>query len=189
MDRNTITGLVIIFAILVGYSIWMTPSQEEREAARRKQDSLFLVQRVQDSIALTRQAEARKRDSIAETQRAAAPEPQEENVLTTGSVNRHKLGVFANSSAGNDDVYYLENDLVQIGIAARGGKVISIMLKEYQTYDSLPLYLFDSEKTNFGITFFAANRLINTNELYFQPAGQQEMNITGEQTGQFSMRL
>jgi hypothetical protein len=37
MNKNTITGLIIIFAILIGYSIWMTPSDEEKEATNKIQ--------------------------------------------------------------------------------------------------------------------------------------------------------
>ncbi len=32
MDRNTITGLVIIALILIGYSYFMSPSKEELKA-------------------------------------------------------------------------------------------------------------------------------------------------------------
>ena len=30
MDKNTITGLVLIGILLVGFSIWSTPSEEQR---------------------------------------------------------------------------------------------------------------------------------------------------------------
>ena len=32
MDRNTITGLVVIALILIGYSYFMSPSKEELKA-------------------------------------------------------------------------------------------------------------------------------------------------------------
>ncbi len=64
MDRNTITGLIVIFAILIGYSIWMTPSKEEKETMRHRQDSIAQVQRIQDSITLARLIEQQKLDSI-----------------------------------------------------------------------------------------------------------------------------
>lgn len=51
MDRNTIYGLILIFAILVGYSVWMTPSSEEIEAKARKQDSIAKANNFQDSLA------------------------------------------------------------------------------------------------------------------------------------------
>jgi hypothetical protein len=49
MSKNNIIGLVIIVGLLIGYSLWMTPSKEEMAAAKRKADSITLVQRT-DSL-------------------------------------------------------------------------------------------------------------------------------------------
>ena len=45
MDKNTITGLIIIFLILIGFSYFNRPSEEEIQARQRKQDSLALVEK------------------------------------------------------------------------------------------------------------------------------------------------
>ncbi len=190
MNKNTIIGLVLIFLILIGYSLWMTPSQEEREALRQKQDSIYQVKRVQDSISLLRFTEQRKQDSL----RIAGQTPVQQDTVSglktaNTPVNRDKLGVFAGSSVGNEAIYRIENDLLKIGIAAKGGKIISVELKDFHTYDTLPLVLFDPNKTNFGLTFFANNRIINTNDLYFQPASDTGFLISGADAKSFSMRL
>ena len=52
MDKNTITGLLLIGLILVGYSLWMQPSEAEIEAARQKQDSIEIVQAEQAATQL-----------------------------------------------------------------------------------------------------------------------------------------
>ncbi len=189
MNRNTIIGLLLIFVILIGYSIWMTPSQEEKEAFKRKQDSTLQARRMQDSIALVRFIEQKKQDSIRANQQAGSQ--TETSAGTTGNepVNRDKLGVFTGSSVGTDGIYQIENDLMKIGISAKGGKIISVELKNYHTYDSLPLILFDANKTNFGLTFFANNRIINTNDLYFQPADSKNLKVSGKDSQSFSMRL
>ncbi|MGC9355893.1 MAG: hypothetical protein ACP5D9_18750, partial [Mariniphaga sp.] len=44
MDRNSILGIVLIFAILVVFSIINQPSKEEIEAARHRRDSIALVE-------------------------------------------------------------------------------------------------------------------------------------------------
>ena len=189
MNRNTIIGLLLIFVILIGYSLWMTPSKEEKEAFKRRQDSTLQARRMQDSVALLRFIEQKKQDSIRAAQLTISQ--TETSVSTTGteSVNRDKLGVFAGSSVGTDGIYQIENDLMKIGISAKGGKIISVELKNFRTYDSLPLVLFDPGKTNFGLTFFANNRIINTNDLYFQPAASSEMRVSGKDSESFSMRL
>ncbi len=171
MDRNTIIGLGLIFVILIGYSIWMTPSDEEKEAERIRLDSLVRVQRTQDSLALVRLIEQQQQDSIRQSaqEQIATINTQTSDSDINGNINRDKLGVFANSSVGKDEVYILENDIFKLSVTAKGGKIIGVRLNEFETYDSLPLNLFNPEKTQFGLTFFASNRIINTNDLYFQP--------------------
>jgi YidC/Oxa1 family membrane protein insertase len=190
MDRNTIIGLVLILGILIGYSIWMTPSAEEKEALQQRQDSLIQVQRIQDSLRALQLADRNRADSIKKANEVVI---RQETKAETGApvmdVNRDKLGVFANSSVGENTIYWLESDRHKIGISAKGGKIVSVQLKEYQTFDSLPLNLFNPDKTNFGLTFFANNRIINTNELFFQPGGNEGLNIEGKGSGSFSMRL
>jgi len=189
MNRNTIIGLLLIFVILIGYSLWMTPSQEEKEKFKRKQDSTLQARRMQDSVSLLRFIEQKKQDSIRAAQQTGSQTETSAGTTGTESVNRDKLGVFAGSSVGTDGIYQIENDFMKIGISAKGGKIISVELKNYRTYDSLPLVLFDPGKTNFGLTFFANNRIINTNDLYFQPAESSEMRVSGKDSESFSMRL
>ena len=43
MDRNTITGLVVIALILIGYSYFMSPSKEELKAMNVR-DSIARVE-------------------------------------------------------------------------------------------------------------------------------------------------
>ena len=44
MDKNTITGLVLIAILLVGFSFLSRPSKEQLEAQQRYYDSIALVQ-------------------------------------------------------------------------------------------------------------------------------------------------
>lgn len=192
MDRNTIYGLILIFAILIGYSIWMTPSSEEMEAKARKQDSIAAIKRTQDSIAAIEQAkrieQQRLQDSITLANTAIQGSP--ENQIQTSNVDRDRLGVFANSSVGSDDLYVIENDLLKLTISSKGGKVYQVQLKDFETYDSLPLIPFDPDKTKFGLTFFAQGRTINTDNLYFQSVeGESDIYVEGENSQSLSMRL
>ncbi|MCD4698845.1 MAG: membrane protein insertase YidC [Bacteroidales bacterium] len=190
MDKNTITGIIIIFAILISYSIWMTPSSEEREAAQQRHDSLLKIQRANDSLAFIMQRERQLQDSIQNaSQKQIIASQDVENPTVINDIDRDKLGVFANSAVGRDTLYYIENDLLKIGLSAKGGKIVSVLVKNFQTFDSLPLNLFNEQKTNFGLTFFANNRIINTNELYFQPENFGSSVVSGENSKSFSMRL
>ena len=61
LDRNTIIGLVLIFAVFIGYGILTAPSEEERLAMIARQDSII---KANENIALEAKIEEIK-DSIA----------------------------------------------------------------------------------------------------------------------------
>lgn len=195
MDRNTITGLVIIFVLLIGYSIWMTPSKEEQEKMRQKQDSIRIVQKArefQDSI--IRVTEKRIKDSLAAVKKEQVPG----NSDSADLVNRYRaeLGAFGPAALGEEKTYTIDNELITLSVSTLGGKILTARINDYQTFDSLPLVLFNPEKTQFGLNFFMNNRLINTDQLYFEalydngaPAGEATMLGTGQDSVSLVMRL
>ena len=64
---NTIVGIMLIFGILIGYSLLTAPSKEELLKKKRQEDSMFIAQKQQmlvDSIsAELNKAQAAKGDS------------------------------------------------------------------------------------------------------------------------------
>jgi YidC/Oxa1 family membrane protein insertase len=79
-------------------------------------------------------------------------------------------GAFANAASVPDlsEKFYLENDLVKVELASKGGRVTSVYLKEYQTYDSLPLNLLREDSSRFNLTFWSQNRRLQTNDFVFE---------------------
>ena len=49
MKYNQILGFVLIFGILIGFSIWNAPSKEERQKEQARKDSIAKVKIQQDS--------------------------------------------------------------------------------------------------------------------------------------------
>ena len=196
MNRNSIIGFILIAAIMVFYTFWMTPSEEELAKEQHVRDSIMMVQkvqRIQDSISSAQAA------AIA-TQQQNQERPQEQNTETGTTEEassadfkdlQDKYAVFANASVGKDEIYVLENDVMKIEISNKGGYIRSVDLKDYQTFDSLPLILFNPETTRFGLSFFVHNRAIKTENFFFQPADSSSKHITvsGTDTFRFSMRL
>ena len=169
MDKNTIIGLGIIGLLLVGYSIFTKPQREAQMAERSRLDSIARVEQV-------RAMEA------AQQAKALLPTNETEANSATDSVSMERLsgelGDFANAATGTVESVVLENENVKLTFSTLGGRPYTVQLKQYQTYDSLPLYLFDGDSTIFALHFFADNRGINTGELYFQPTIK---NLTGEE--------
>ncbi len=195
MNRNNIIGVLIIGTIFILWSIWLTPSQEEK----------IEQQRVRDSIAQVNQQNYLRQDSInkARLETAAQTTSQEsesissfDNLDVASTVDRAKYGAFANSSVGDEEQFVVENEFFKLQFTNKGARILSTELKDYQTHDSLPLILFDSEANKFGLSFFIDNHLLNTQNYYFQTvwkttdySNQDVIKIEGEQSLSFGMRL
>ncbi len=195
MDKNTIIGLILILGIFVGYTIYTSPTAEQKERDNFVRDSIARVQfenaKVQDSLRKVRAENTSQQQAI--EQNAVAVE-EDTGAIKTAMAD--KLGAFAGSGSGEKKYFVLENEVIKLKISNQGGKIVKVQLKNYQTYDSLPLVLYNNENTTFGYTFFANNRSINTNDLYFQPhffnqfdAGKDSLFVKDQDSLKFSMRL
>lgn len=168
MNRDTIIGFLLIAVILVGYSIWMTPSKEEMAARQHKQDSIMHVraqQREADSIRMITelQAAALKAQTIETAEVSFADTSDRFKKL------QDRYGFFAVSADGEEKIWSAENKHLRLSFSSKGGYIKEVQLKEYQTWDSLPLIVFDPSTAKLDLSFFSLNRNINTSELYFVP--------------------
>ncbi len=197
MSRDNIIGLLLIAVILIGYSIFMAPGQEEQLEARRTQDSLALVQQQAQQAEEARQLEL-------QAQQAATPDILDsihaESFSELDSANqvllRDRMGSFSNAAVGTPEYVTLENEKIRLTISTKGGHIYSAELKEYLTWEKKPLLLFFGEHNDFSLQFFAGNRNISTRDLFFKPNfsdqrfdGQNQISITENDSTVFSMRL
>jgi YidC/Oxa1 family membrane protein insertase len=185
MDKNSLIGLLLIGAIIIGFGVYNQPSQEEIDAARRRNDSIALVQAKEiatenanneQSLATVKETtpldsfEIAFKDSVAQVQISSA------------------YGEFSSSALIEDRDIVVENDVMIITFSTRGGSVKSVELKDYQTYDSLPLVLLD-EQSRFGLNFFTrSNKNIVTEELGFVPSSDGFI-ISGDEEKSIAFRL
>ncbi len=168
MDRNTITGIVLIFLILIGFSYFTKPSKEEIEAAKRKRDSIQQVE-----LAKQLKAEEEAKTLRVDTLSSVVAEPDSTMRTAMQNEKREKYGVFADAIEGEEKFFVLENNLMKVTLSNKGGKIYSVELKNYQTHDSLPLILFSGDKSEFGMSFFAQNRSVRTDDFFFVPSTDQ----------------
>jgi len=164
MDRNTIIGAVLIFSILIGFSYFNKPSEKQLAAAKHSRDSLELV-RTDNQKQLEKAA---KLDSV---QAEVAATTQNDSLSSDQDKARNdKFGVFAAASVGQEKFYVIENNLIKVTFSNKGGRIYSVELKDYKTYDHKPLILFEGKTSKFGLNFFAQNRSIETESFYFVPS-------------------
>ncbi len=166
MDKNTITGLALIFVILVTFSYFNKPSESDIEAAKRQRDSI-----VQVEAAKVQQAEVEAKAASA-TLQAKVTNPPSDSAGIAGVENdlKNLYGVFSESVKGTEKFITLENNLMKVRVSTKGGKIYSVELKGYKRYNGKPLILFEGDKNRFGLNFFSQNKSIQTDLFYFAPS-------------------
>ena len=197
MDRNTVTGLILIFLIFIGFSLYNSnktnkafekaiveaesnyakgdlesAKAEYTNALRYKQNQPDIIAKLNEiNSKLGNTTEGNKSDSVSlshTNSKVSESKPTE----TKSDINQY--GAFAQSAIGNNDFITLENNKIELKISLKGGRVYSARMKDYRTYDSLPLILFSGDSTVFGFNFFTSdNKAVQTNNLFFKPVSDQ----------------
>ncbi|MBN2637365.1 MAG: membrane protein insertase YidC [Prolixibacteraceae bacterium] len=171
MDKRSIIGIVLIFVVLVVFSIINKPSEEQIEAAKQRRDS---IAQVEANKALLQQQQAEERIIAEET----ANDSVDSNAELLKKADQ--FGVFGNAAIGDEEFYTLENNLVKVTFSNKGGKISSVELKDYRTHDSLPLILFEGPETVYSLNFWSQNRQIKTEELFFNAStADRDIIISG----------
>ena len=112
MDKNTITGLALIFVILVTFSYFNKPSQSEVELAKRQHDSTIQVE-----AAKAQQAEVEAK-AVTATLQAKITNPPSDSAGVAGVENdlKNLYGVFYEAAKGTEDI---ANNITGVASAAR----------------------------------------------------------------------
>ena len=159
MDKNTITGLVLIAILLVGFSFLSRPSEEQIAAQKKYYDSIAVVQK---------QEEALKAKAAA----ALANEKGE----ATGTVDSTSL--FFNAMQGKESFTTIQNNLVEITFDNKGGRVYSAMLKDYNGQDGKPVVLFNGSDAEMNFNFYNKKETIQTKDYYFEVVNKTDSSLT-----------
>ena len=152
MDKNTTTGLILIGLLLVGFSYFSRPSQEQQEAWQRYNDSIALVQQ-------------READLKAKAEAALINERE--------ALANDSTALFFNARKGKDELITIHNNLADLTISTKGGRIYSSVLKEYMEQDKkTPVQLFNGKDVNMNFLFYNLKETIQTSDYYFQPVAQ-----------------
>ena len=154
-DVKSIIGFALIFVLLMWFMNNNKPSQEElaKHKAQQEQQANQATNTQKDTHTATFQG------------------------IPTDSVALEKykasLGAFAYSAtlpSAKDGVTVLENKDIKLTISNRGGQPREVLLKEFKTYDSLPVYLIKDWNATFNLNFTTAqNQTLSSKDLYFEP--------------------
>jgi len=148
-DYNSFIGMILLGGILLW---WMNSNKEE----------VLLKETTTDIVAPVAKE---TNDSFTTTK------PIFESESSKTALLKNKLGAFAYSAIqGEKGVSVLENELLKLTIDNKGGQIVEALIKNYKTYDSLPLYMIKDNNASFNINFGTTdNRILNTKDLFFIP--------------------
>ena len=161
-DLNSLIGFVLLGAIMIWYFYNNQPTAEQIATQKAAQ--------VQDSI--------NRLNPVADQNDAIVQSPDPATVNTTDSLTyiqtQNRLGAFAYSASlpsAKDNETVLENELVVIKVSNKGGQITEVLLKNYKTYDKLPLYIIKDQNASLNLSFATQdNRNLQTKDLYFEPS-------------------
>lgn len=157
MDKNTITGLILIALLLVGFSYFSRPSQEQLEAQQRYYDSIAQVQQ--------REAELK-----AKAEAALANEKK--------AVLADSTSLFFQALHGTGSQVTIQNDLAELTLNTKGGSLFAATLKEYKGQDkTTPVTLFNGEDVSMNFLFYNQRETIQTGDYYFTPVNRTDSSV------------
>ena len=146
MDKNTITGFILIAAVIIGYSWWQQPSAEEVEAMRK-----------QDSINLVAQKEAEKKQQLA----AQAEQTRKQKAIE--AAQQDTTALFYQALSGTASKVVLKNEKVEITLNTQGGTIEKAVVKDFKDCNgNKDVTLFDKDGQQ--LKFMMAGK--NTNIIY-----------------------
>lgn len=157
MDKNTITGLVLIGILLVGFSFLSRPSEEQIAAQKRYYDSIAVVQQQEEALK-------------AKTEAALANE-KEETAADSASL-------FFNATQGKEAFTTIQNNLVEITLDNKGGRVYSALLKNYMGQDKKPVVLFNGSDASMNFNFYNKKGALQTKDFYFEAVNKTDSSVT-----------
>lgn len=162
MDKNTTIGLFLIAAIIIAFSIYNRPSQEQLAEQRRIQDSIQLVESQRAEIEANRQLSEDTVDKRIEQQntvesffKAGAAAVSVQDTLTQVaemSSPTDSIVEIPTSVEGKEVV--LENEKIRLLLNTKGGGIESVQLKGFKRYDGDSLTLFSGDDARFNLELY-----------------------------------
>jgi YidC/Oxa1 family membrane protein insertase len=186
MDKNSIIGLVLIAGIVFGWSFFLKPSQEEL-AKRQQQFQLDSIAHYNElektkTIATTKSITSSSQNGLADS--SGTPNDSLINIF-----KKKVYGDFVEASTGEYKIITIENELMKVNVSTKGGRIASVELKKYKTYDGKPLLLFTADSSIQNIKFNAYSKAFTTDSLYFTPEGSAFILSGDKSSKSLAMRL
>ncbi|MBR0047978.1 MAG: membrane protein insertase YidC [Prevotella sp.] len=160
MNRDTLTGLVLMVIAFLVFSWWTQPSAEDIEN-QRKQDSIAAVAR-----------DAAEKQQLKQAEKAAA----EAEAAAKGDTT----ALFHAALNGKATPVVLKNEKVELTLSTKGGTIEKAVVKGFLNADNSQndVTLFDGETQNMNFMLAGKQDNIITRDLYFTPTDVSDSTVT-----------
>ena len=159
MDKNTITGLVLIGVLLVAFTFFTRPSEEQLAAQKKYTDSITAVQQER---------------AILEAKTAAALANEKDSTVQGDSTV-----LFFKARNGKEAFTTIKNSLVELTLSNKGGRVCSAQLMNYKAQDKTnPVMLFNEKESAINFNFYNKKGALQTKDHYFEAVNLSDSSVT-----------
>ena len=159
MNKDTLIGFVLIGVVLVGFSWWNQPSQEQVEEYQRQQDSIAAVEK-----------DKAVKQQMAEAERKAQAE---------AAAKSDTAALFYQALNGESQNVVLKNEKVELTLSTKGGTLAKAVVKGFlDKDDQQDVTLFDEQTQSMNFMLSGKQENIVTRDLYFTPSDISDRSVT-----------
>jgi len=156
VDRKSYLGITLISVIVVLVLLWSGNSQKKNASAKAQYEQ--------------------KLDSTRSATEDSIQFIQEASIVITAS-QQDSLSPLFPAMNGTEDIVFLDNGLVRIGISSKGGAPCFAQLSGYNDQQGEPVTLFGQDEISLNFKIDGKNQNIQTKGLYFETVRKGENSV------------
>ncbi|MCB0457573.1 MAG: membrane protein insertase YidC [Flavobacteriaceae bacterium] len=161
-DLTTLVGILLISGILFWMMYQNQPTPEEIEAEKAKTEKVSEGSSPSDL----------QNKPVVETTSTQNNAVSSSDSLAVSEL-QNRLGSFAYSGtlpSAKETTTVVENDVLQLTVSNKGGAIVEAKLNDQTQYRGENVFLIKDGNNDFNLQFSSENRLLNTRDLFFEPA-------------------
>lgn len=161
MDKNTIVGLILIAAVLIGFS-WYNTNQER---------------------SLQQQSATYKQNAAISTEQQKPDEKTLKNLIPQTAL-ADSSDIFFTATTGQAREIVIHNNKVSVKINTKGASISEVRLKEYKSYNDFeqksdkPLLLYNAKDAGLDIMLDTKESTIDLSNYFFTPTDITDSTAT-----------
>lgn len=155
INWNNIIGGALLVLIFIGYSWFSAPDADALEKEAQTADTVQVAEAT---------------EKLVETQDSVIP------TETLKQVEQY-VGPFVQGSQTGEETFTIANEILELSFSTKGAQLVAARLKNYQTWDTLPLYLVNKSAAH-NLNLQAEGKEYNSSDLVFVPNQKSDKAIS-----------